>query len=163
MAIRRAGPFASSTDSFLDEPETPTIDTLPVNCAMSDWVNDSWRAAKRIVIDDFFDPTNTVTYEEGPTLEATFSNPGGANFGAAAIEFTYQAAEETSFTLTYSATGTDPIVSVVIDNSGVFSDTDPSSISGTETITLPATVVPLRVNANVFSESSGGGTVGVAP
>ena len=164
MAILRAGPFASSTNSFLDEPVTPTRNILPVNCAMNDWVNDSWRAAKRILYAVFFEPEDdTVTYEDGPTLEASFVETPGAFLSVAAIEFRYQAAEDTGFTVTYSASGVDPQLTVVIAGSTVFSDYDASSISGTETITLPATIVPAAVNVNISSFSSGTGTIEVAP
>ena len=165
MAILRAGPFASSTDSFLDEPVTPSRSTpLPVNCAMNDWVNDSWRAKKEILYFLVFGPDDeTVTYEDGPTLEASFAGGGGEYFSAAVIEFMYQAAEDTTFTVTYAASGPDPQFNVSVGGENVSSDTGTSSISGTETITLPAAVVPAAVNVNITTNGDGSGTIEVSP
>ena len=46
MAILRAGPWATPTDSFVDEPDN--FDTLPdqspVNCALNDWTGVTWKA-----------------------------------------------------------------------------------------------------------------------
>tara|TARA_R110002153_G_scaffold108695_1_gene249287 strand:+ start:33 stop:530 length:498 start_codon:yes stop_codon:yes gene_type:complete len=165
MAILRAGPFASSTDSFLDEPVTPTASSaLPVNCAMNDWVVDSWRAKKRILYFVFFGPDDeTITYEDGPTLGASFVETPGAFLSAAVIEFMYQAAEDTTFTVTYSASGTDPEANVSVGGSNVFTDSGTSSISGTETITLPAAIVPAAVNVNITTDSAGTGSISIAP
>ena len=41
MAILRAGPFASSSDSFLNEPVTPSVSIVPVNCA-NDTSSSAW-------------------------------------------------------------------------------------------------------------------------
>tara|TARA_R110001632_G_scaffold87384_2_gene189844 strand:+ start:4091 stop:4585 length:495 start_codon:yes stop_codon:yes gene_type:complete len=164
MAILRAGPFASSTDSFLGEPVTPNRIILPVNCAMNDWVNGSWRAAKRILYFIGTEPDDeTVTYEDGPTLEASFVGTPGAFFSAAAIEFRYQAAEDTTFTVTYSASGPNPQLSIVVGGSSVFTNRGTSSISGTETITLPAATVPSAVNVNITTEGVGTGSISIAP
>ena len=165
MAILRAGPFAISTDSFLDEPVTPTQSSaLPVNCAMNDWVVDSWRAKKRILYLIGLAPDDeTVTYEDGPTLGASFVVKPGAFLSAAAIEFMYQAVEDTTFSVTYSASGTDPQLSVAVGGSNVFTDSGTSSISGTETITLPAAIVPSAVNVNITTDSAGTGSISIAP
>ena len=165
MPILRAGPFATSADSFLGEPVTPTASTpLPVNCAMNDWVVDSWRAKKRILYAIFFEPDDeTVTYEDGPTLGASFVETPGAFLSVAIIEFMYQAAEDTTFTVTYSASGTDPQLSVAVGGSNVFTDSGTSSISGTETITLPAATVPSAVNVNITTEGAGTGSISIAP
>jgi hypothetical protein len=163
MAILRAGPFASSTDSFLDEPETITVfSPLPVNCAMSDWVNHSWRALKIIAENDDI----IRTYEDGPTLEASFDDPGSFVFGFAGIQFMYQAAEDTTFTVTYSAdtvTMGSSEFFVDVDGSNVFNDTASPSISGTETIALPATVVPVEVIVGIGVNASGTGMIEVSP
>ena len=163
--ILRAGPFASSTDSFIDEPVTPTQSSpLPVNCAMNDWVVDSWRAKKIIFYLIVLEPDDyTVTYEDGPTIEASFVGTPNAFVSGVGIGFMYQAAEETSFSVTYSASGPEPQLSVAVSGSSVFTDTGTSSISGTETITLPATVVPSAVNVNITTEGSGTGKIEVSP
>ena len=45
-AILRAGPFASTADSFISEDDVtpPTIvnKTLPVNCNIRDWLDERW-------------------------------------------------------------------------------------------------------------------------
>ena len=166
MAILRAGPFANSTDSFLGEPVTPTNSSaLPVNCAMNDWVVDSWRAKKRILyLMIFAQDDETVTYEDGPTLGASFVETPGAFLSAAVIEFMYQAAEDTTFTVTYSASGVDPEINVGVGGLSVFTDSGTSSISGTETITLPAAIVPSAVNVNITAEGENDtGSISIAP
>ena len=50
MAILRAGPFASSSDSFLDEPTAATRSTLPVNCA-KDTSSSSWPWKCYVLVD----------------------------------------------------------------------------------------------------------------
>ena len=165
MAILRAGPFANSTDSFLDEPVTPGLfSAMPVNCAMNDWVVDSWRATKQIAYILLFDPDDvTVTYEDGPTLGASFVQNGGAIVSEAKIKFMYQAVEDTTFSVTYSASGTDPEFNVNVGGLNVFNDLGLSSISGTETITLPATVVPSEVSVSVWAYFGGTGSISIAP
>lgn len=161
-SILRAGPFASSTDSFLNEPGTPTDLTVPVNCAMSDWVNHSWKAFKRIETDGF-----SFSYVDGPTVGASWSVEDIIASGF--MSFMYQAAVDTTFNLSYSITG-DGIqgasISVSVDGSFVFFDSDdgsPASVSGTETIDLPATVVPILVFISGTSALSGGGSFTVSP
>ena len=165
MAILRAGPFANSTDSFLDEPVTPSLfSAMPVNCAMNDWVVDSWRATKQIAYILLFDPDDvTVTYEDGPTLGASFVQNGGAIYAETKIKFMYQAVEDTTFSVTYSASGTDPEFNVNVGGLNVFNDLGLSSISGTETITLPATVVPSEVSVSVWAYFGGTGSISIAP
>ena len=167
MAILRAGPFATSADSFLDEPVTPSLSSaLPVNCAMNDWVVDSWRARKSIAYVLLFDPDDvTVTYEDGPTLGASFApHPSASELvSEAKITFRYQAVEDTTFSVTYSASGTDPEIDVRVGGLSVFTDLGISSISGTETITLPATVVPSEVSVAVWTFFGGTGSISIAP
>ena len=163
--IWRAGPFATSADSFIDEPVTPGLfSAMPVNCAMNDWVLHSWRAVKSIAYILIFDPDDvTVTYEDGPTLGASFTGNSGALVSEAKIKFMYQAVEDTTFFVTYSASGTDPEINVRVGGSSVFTDSGTSSISGTNTITLPATVVPSEVSVAVWTFSGGIGSISIAP
>ena len=166
MAILRAGPFATSADSFIDEPEaTGLFSASPVNCAMKHWVVDSWRARKSIAYILIFDPDDvTVTYEDGPNLGASFAENFGALVSEAKINFMYQAVEDTTFSVTYEvASGTDPEFNVDVGGSRVFTDSGLSSISGTETITLPATVVPSEVTVVVWTFFGGTGSISIAP
>ena len=162
--IWRAGPFATSADSFLDEPAPGLFSAWPVNCAMNDWVLHSWRARKSIAYIMMFGPDNvTVTYEDGPTLGASFVQNSGALVSEAKIKFMYQAVEDTTFSVTYSASGTSPEFNVYVGDSRVFTDLGNTSISGTETITLPATVVPSEVSVAVSAFFGGTGSISIAP
>lgn len=163
--IWRAGPFATSLDSFIDEPVTPGLFSgMPVNCAMNDWVAHSWRATKSIAYIMMFGPDNiTVTYEDGPTLGASYVQNSGALVSEARIKFMYQAVQDTTFFLTYSANGTGAEITVDVGESRVFTDSGTSSLSGTNTITLPATVVPSQVNVAIWTFFGGTGSISIAP
>ena len=156
MAILRAGPFASSTESFLDEPATPTRFIYPVNCAMdtssSNW---PWKHLYKLDSDDYY-------FKDGlPEDNQSKSNPSQAQTSINAY-WTYQAAAETSFDLTYDlqASGDGPRtgvrISVKVGEVVVFTDSEEdsnASISGTETINLPESVVPNRVWITASSDA----------
>jgi hypothetical protein len=187
MAILRAGPFASSIDSFLNQPIIPTVGILPVNCAMNNWEGDSWMAAKTIEYEFEGDESessegeesdepsegedtestgdpyeNTTTYENGPDISASFEDRDGAYLSAALLQFRYQAAVATTFTLTYSADGDSPGISVFVGGNLVYGDGGNSSISGTEVITLPAKVLPSIVKVDLGTFGSGTGTITIS-
>jgi hypothetical protein len=88
MAILRAGPFANSTDSFLDEPAAApsNIDgaTLPVNCAnysgSSDW---SWKYLKISTAgsaSEFFDAAKDQTTISENFINGEFFEEKGWHF-----------------------------------------------------------------------------------
>jgi hypothetical protein len=152
MAILRAGPFANSTDSFLDEPAAApsNIDgaTLPVNCAnysgSSDW---SWKYLKISTVgsaSEFFDAAKDQT-----TISENFIN--GEFFEGEGLAFYYQASEDFTFSGSYEVNAGDQqgsFATFEILNGAyqsLFSDTDDYSVSGDFSITLPAATVPYFV------------------
>ena len=165
MAILRAGPYASSIDSFLNE-LTPQFGLTPVNCAMDTsstaW---PWRYLFR-GNDDIY------TYEDGLPSDSQ-SDTGSLAAGGSNSNWRYQASVATSFDLTYDvqANGAEEFdtvdISVSINGSVVFSDGSTSnpgdgaiSISGTETINLPIAVVPtlVSISASFFAEGDAAGS-----
>jgi len=157
MAILRAGPFASLTDSFLDESGDPPVrDTYPVNCALdfnsSTW---QWRYLKL--------PKDNPIFSAGSYVDGAvnFSFTGG---GSPSGFFYYQATSDVDMVVSYDLSADtpdepgDPFVTlnVVVYVDGVldFFDVENSrgnvSISGNPTITLPATTVPKRVRISCF-------------
>jgi len=163
MAILRAGPFANSTDSFLDEPVgTPSnFDgaTLPVNCAnysgSSDWF---WQYLKISTVgsaSEFFDADKDQT-----TIEEYFINDDGF-FEGEGLGFAYQASENFTFSGSYEVNAGDQQGSFVTfeilngADQSLFSDTDDTSISGDFSITLPAATVPYFVFLKLSAEGSG--------
>lgn len=162
MPIKRAGPFASSSDSFLDLPTPPSASIYPVNCADdNDNSNWPWRYYRR----DNFGETITIDAVEG-------SGSTGASFlsfvEGTQIWFSYQAAAEWDFIFSYlSATGGNSAgesVSIRIfdptTDIDFFSDSDfgsgvSASISGTlETIALPRAVAPAFVAIEFYGDTN---------
>ena len=155
MAILRAGPFGSILDFFVDEPTTPNALNLPINCAKDDsstnWV---WKFLQDL-------PTAALTYEDGLVdIDESFVDPVSE---VIIVRWRYQAAEDFTLNLSYNITASttgdgfdDSQVRIRIDVNGVeeFSDIDTdsddtgtgratsASLVGTESITLPASVVP---------------------
>ena len=165
MPIRRAGPFASSTDSFLNEPATPALFTEPVNCALdfsaSTW---PWRHYKRVITNN----VTTQTYENGAV--DVDESIGGIFSTQAVTTFYYQATEDAEMTVTYNfSASNDPGLSsnvsfdVFVDGSPELelSDSGQGSIGfdGSTSITLPEAVVPIRVVLSGFCSPSGGGNM----
>ena len=170
MVILRAGPFASSLDSFLDEPVAPVGSELPVNCA-KDTTSTNWPWRYYQI------STNvTASYETGlPSLTDASINTGPIESVQGSFSFRYQAAEAFTMELSYSASGSTSggffdvsnagiLVTVgetiVFDDSDSDSDTEGSgrptsaSISGVETIDLPASVLPLLVLVSISASGS---------
>ena len=167
MAILRAGPFATSSSSFLDEPVTPTFSTLPVNCAKdttsTDWPWRHYQASTNV----------TMSYENGlPSLTDSSTSATAEEEVGGGFSFRYQAAEAFTMELSYSASAStaggffdtsEVSMNVFLGGNFLFgesdSDTDASgqptsaSISGTETINLPASVLPKIVRLSI--EASG--------
>ena len=143
MAILRAGPFASSTESFLNEPATLDTDTQPVNCAM-DASSTNWQWKYLNKGSDFI-----LTIKNGFPSDNQ-SNSGGTASGFSESKWRYQAVEASAFTLTYSGQASGDIsegvsIDVAVNGVDVFSDSGSDSISGTETINIPAAVIPILV------------------
>ena len=169
MSILRAGPFAISSDSFLNEPESPNSSILPVNCAMGDWEVDKWRAAKRKRISG---GSPSVSYVDGPSVSTGFTlSSVGSSFSSAQFFFFYQAVEDTSLQMTYSVSASGAVFGVPearaaasVDDFEVFNDSDPSSVSGTVTIDLPATILPKSVEVAIIAfGTAGSGSLSISP
>jgi len=164
MAIRRAGPFASPTDSFIDEP-IPNQNTLiyPVNCADDDssgnWL---WRHFRRANNDS----ANESSFVGGFIDDAL----NGQAIAHLVLRFYYQAAEEFSMSFTYDVSATrvnNPTfgTNAFITASGAtpainINDNSPGSINRSDTVTLTfePSVKPKQVAIQVRAQSfdSGG-------
>ena len=168
MPILRAGPFATTSDSFQNSPTTPTENIYPVNCA--DDVNNAnwpWRYYRR----DNFGEAITIGLVEGSgsTGAGFLSFPPEGTEGTQ-IWFSYQAAAAWDFIFSYSAAttgnGQSEEVSIRIFNPitdiDFFANSDfgygvSASISGTlETISLPRAVVPAFVQISFTAETNDG-------
>ena len=142
-AILRAGPYASSTDSFISTPpSTQSFNdlVLPVNCNRRDWVNDDWKAllissndGSNLIEEVFSRDTNgTITLNIG-----TIDRP--ADFEG--IYFRYQAAQSFTLSGTFSIDTTDHTFGIgsFSNKTQFFSST---SASSTFSVTLPAAIIP---------------------
>jgi len=178
-AILRVGPYASSFGNFSD----PNLEdfTTPVNCNKVNWVNDDWQA-KSFASWSFSDPGVPVNVPPGTVYDdgiltafqlvglgqaASYDDWGDPFNGGGpslVLEFYYQAAQDTSMTLSWSFddNSTDPIeISYQVDTiEDGFSSSDsitppqapPFSYSGTFTVDLVATTLG-RVRASVSGPS----------
>ena len=174
-AILRAGPFATSSDSFLNE-QSPLIvgnfadvTVYPVNC--SNYTSSSaWPWRYNDVLSSVLtthtgcestpggdSPTeSSVTSNSGSVKTATgnfsASNSGTSNRGTRIItglSFAYQATESFDIKITYDGSASasagqtiDTSSNILLFGSSVSTTSDFPSLSGSETITLPATVIP---------------------
>ena len=163
MAILRAGPFANLTDSFLDEPVTPTGGAIPVNCALDDWVNDGWRAYVEVRTSDIFGVPNVIISEEyldGPTLSKSHTESGRRALSLVSLLFYYQATADSTLNVTASSNnGGDSnfyVIRVIVDGVLVASKERDAgnTVSLDEDITLPATEgKPVLVIIDVSDEA----------
>lgn len=149
-AILRAGPFASTSSSFLNEPTSvpTTFDgaTLPINCAnysgSSNW---SWRY---LMISDVGSTSAYFTTSKDETqISKSFTN--ASIFEGETLAFAYQAAVDFTFSGTYAVNaGFEQGVSSRFeirnraDQSLFDSGAGTTSVSGSFSITLPAKTVP---------------------
>ncbi len=169
-AILRVGPYAESFGNFVD-PDLESF-SAPVNCNKVNWVNDNWQA-KSFAQWSFSYPGVPVNVPSGTVYDedtgqltafglvglgqaASYDNWGDPFQGVSptlVLEFYYQAAQDTSMTLSWSFddNATDPMsidyrVFTIEDG---FSSSDsitppqapPFSYSGTFTVDLVATTL----------------------
>jgi hypothetical protein len=164
MAIRRAGPFASITDSFRDEPATPSSGIPPVNCARDTTsVSWPWKHYKRISNSED-SGQDVLDYVSGfPSVSASYTSSSGDEGGGIVSEFSFacQCVDETVFTLSYNLSASQPFelaqvgVTVTIDNVTDFNDSDSgptASVSGSTTITIQKSVVPTHIKVLLISQ-----------
>ena len=162
--ILRAGPFASASDSFLDEPETPVATIVPVNCATNDWVNDSWKLHLEST-GDYDLPFREDGYYDGLPSSDSFSDltVGGAE-GFVRYAFRYQAAVDATLrvqafsTIASSIGGGVCDIEATVGDTLVIDETDPAELTVDQNITLPASVVPKLVYIDVRAEAFSAGT-----
>jgi len=174
MAILRAGPFASVTDSFLNEPGSPSAGITPVNCA-KDTSSTNWPWSYYKEISNSEDSGQDVDdYLVGlPSVSASYTSSSGDEGGIITSRFSFscQCASEIVFSLTYDLSASQSFefafvsIEVFINNASDFSDSDSeyrgtASLSGTRDITIQKSVVPTQIkvvlNAQENSTVNGG-------
>jgi len=158
-AILRAGPFATRSDAFRNEPTSFGINIVPVNCAnfanyygATNW---PWKFGVRNQGEGQY-----LTQPAGDE-QAGFSFSSSTGFiEGDGIFFAYQAA--TSFTLTGAYEGAagfqqGSFITFEIlngDDQSLFFDTDDTRIDGNFSITLPAAIVPYFLELRLTGEGS---------
>lgn len=188
--IIRTGPFINTiTNRPANQPTTADDNVIPVNCALSDWSDDGWKAFayNRVTRSGWppvtFDRT-TREYEDGPSITLETSNGIRTAFrsdvsGQLRLIFYYQAAKEFNLqvdALTFAITGgagNSAFVSfnIAVGGNTVFDEVDSATansffdvveptISFDGQITLPASVVPNPVEFNMFCRTIRGGSAG---
>ena len=168
MAIIRAGPFASVTNSFLTEPITPSAGVPPVNCAKDiTSANWNWRHFKRISNSEV-PGQDVLDYIEGlPDISASYVTSSSDEGGGITSEFAFasQCSSELDFSLTYSLSASQSFefafvsIEVLINNVTDFSDSDSqyqgtASLSGTRTITIPKSVLPRNIKVVLVAQEN---------
>ena len=168
--ILRAGPFASASDSFLDQPEIPVATIVPVNCATNDWVNDPWRAYTEVLTVSGGVTTRDEEDYDG-TLPDSFSYDIGSvgdQSGRIQFAFRYQAAVDFDININAEANAdsgqTLPLhhaftrIEVSVNGTMVVDEEDFGSgvrgVSYDNDITIPASVTPALVAIQIISGTS---------
>jgi hypothetical protein len=172
--ILRAGPFASSSDSFLDEPDPIVATTVPVNCATNDWANDTWKAYTEVltVSGGVTDPNGEDREDYEGTLPDSFSyniSSVGNQSGRIQFAFRYQAAVDFDINVDAEANADGNLqsasASVQVSVNGTLVVDEQVSSSGAVSasydndITLPASVTPALVAIIVSSSTNPTGPV----
>jgi hypothetical protein len=156
MAILRAGPFASFSNYFLDEPSPLVYDLSPVNCALdtssSNW---PWKSLRRKRTQN----SDLRSIQSGLPNESITGTGTRVTSGLLVLSnWRYQATEPFSFDVTYSGSTTSnssgnygfAYFYVDVDYIRLYSDSSSSgSIGATTTINLPASVTPTNVTVGV--------------
>lgn len=158
--ILRAGPFASSSDSFLNEPDPIVATTVPVNCGVNNWVSDSWKAYVSCT-------GQTTDYLENLPQTVSFSLSGvGDQDGQIQFAFRYQAAADTAINIdadcaAASLSGTLTRIEIVVGSTTVYDVSNTggsSSVSFDDDVSLPASVLPALAVVIITAEASSSGT-----
>lgn len=160
MAILRAGPWASSSESFLNEPSPLDNSAVPVNCSNSSSATWDWstlfRKGRLDATGDFSVETDAV------------SGGDEGEFFTYQIRFRYQAVSDFSFSgSSYSITASEPDENPAIvlqffkgyEYERVYSDTGNGSISGNfDSIVFPASTLSeeylIQWTAGIFNDDS---------
>jgi len=168
MAILRAGPFASSSDSFLDESSPALATILPVNCA-SDATSEDW--PWRFAFETRSDGDDPVaSYVDGlPDVSASDASLGTfRGYSYWRYQATGNFSLNFSYTVTASSDGGGFQVASFEVRTGiggtVFFDIDQLSggtatVSGSTIIEFPPSIVPERILVRADTDSTGGGSL----
>mgnify|MGYP003652124349 FL=1 len=160
MAILRAGPWGNLSNPHEDEPAIIDEDTdiYPVNCAKSDWPNQSWK----LVYDTANDSSESVsvgTAALGSPVVVT-----GIYYAQVFLAFCYQATEDfvVTFQWDISSDGSNLFTSLLYHYNTIEGTTDFSSNtltdSGTMDITLPASTFGY-FDIDITAADGGGTTI----
>ena len=167
-AILRAGPFATSTDSFLDEPDDANSTILPVNCAMNSWTSSDWKLYCSESGSNNTSPNYgfiTESYISGPTVTKTATdeggNPSGGHSAQVMFKFMTQAAVSFDIKITSntSSSGSGDNFILIINGEEIVNTSSP--LSEERTITVQASTTPrqfqaiLSASANAAPSASG--------
>lgn len=164
--ILRAGPYASPSGSFLDEPSVASSDVLPVNCAKdTNSANWPWLCYVKVSAGSDFNVEGYSSGFQSKSISRSEIIPAG-DFLSAYIEFGFyvQCSSDITFTMNYDLSATAPAfpfteagVSVSAGGgSGNVGDSDSfidsgvglggtASVSGSKTFTVPASIKPQGV------------------
>ena len=150
-AILRAGPFATSSDSFVDEPGSAIESTVPVNCAMNNWKSDNWKLMSKKVFTTSSPPfsDSLIAYPNGPSVSkstnSSSADPSGFTSCSILFEFRTQAAVEFDIKVSASASSTNGTGSAgfefSISGETTVSETG-STFSNSQTVTIQPSVLP---------------------
>jgi len=174
-AILRAGPFATSSDSFVDEPGSAIVTTVPVNCAMNNWTNDNWKLMSKKAFTTGSPPYSdeSITYVSGPTVSqstnSTGVDPNGITSCSILFEFKTQAAVAFDIKVSANASATSGSGSAGFEFSltnGATVIESGSTFSNSQTVTIQPSVLPITFSstiAAVDSATSVSATLSVEP
>lgn len=159
MPIKRAGPFASYSDSFLDEPTSVTPFVLPVNCAKS--YSPTWPFKGYVL--EIVDP---VVIREGYFTEPSVEILSEGYEATGDLRFYYQAAAATTIEVEYNITVSNSSNQSVmahfrayVGGSLEYDDSDSGisigGVGGTISLNLPEAVVPMLVKLSGYAYGGG--------
>jgi len=150
----RAGPFGSSSNSFLDEPVSASRLVVPINGAMSGNANWVWKHYLGKNITEGNDEVTTRSYEDGLPNESAFAEESGGNSSASLdLRWRYQAVSDFTISVNYDLEASATLgsgdggvfITVTVDGVEEFSASDEQqgvtsvSLSGIEDISIPNT------------------------
>ena len=150
-AILRAGPFATSSDFFVDEPGSAIESTVPVNCAMNNWTSNNWKLMSKKVFTTDSPPfsDSSIAYLNGPSVSQSTNSagidPGGFTSCSILFEFRTQSAVEFDIKVSASASATNGTGSAGFEFSIINQTTveeTGSTFSNSQTVTIQPSVLP---------------------
>jgi len=160
--ILRIGPYASTIDYSLNQPASATLNILPVNCAMGNWENDSWKSfvSKSSVPVDF--------YQTNLPQSHSYTDSAVDASGLIRVAFAYQASTATTMNIISSATAAAQTTGLTssqirIDVGGatpvneIDDNATTTSASFSGDVSLPIAITPTRVVILVQSGQFGTG------